>query len=622
MDELFNVIKIVKRSNSCEGGIRVLRQLLYFTKRIHDYTGKTLYINFICMMFIGLFESVGIFLLIPLIGLTGIVDITTGKVPFLSWLNKLFQGIPTTLSLSIILSIYVILMVGQSIFKQKQTVLGAKITQGFIRYLREETYKGLLQANWGFYLKKRKSDIINLMTSEIFNVSAGVNLFLTLLSSLIFISIQLGVSFYLSISMTSTILFFGIILLLFSKKFVKKSKSLGKESFQLNQRYIGGITDQFNGIKDIKSNSLEATHLKWFLGLIHSMEKNRVHITKINSTSQMIFKVASILLIAVFVFLSIQMFHADGAQLMLILVIFSRLWPIITGIQATLEQLGSIIPSFKALLNLQNESMQARELFHQEDQNVESIELEYGITCRNVYFRYQSNENSYALKNINIHIPANKMSAIVGRSGAGKSTLVDLLMGLNRPEQGQVTIDGVPLTQDQLTSLRKSISYIPQDPFLFNATIRENLLIIKPQASDETLWDALEFVAAADFVKKLPQGLETLIGDRGVRLSGGERQRLVLARAILRKPSILVLDEATSALDTENEAKIQTSIERLKGEMTIIVIAHRLSTIRNADQVLVMDHGEIIQAGEYDHLATEKRGMFNRLLSSQVGISG
>ena len=199
--------------------------------------------------------------------------------------------------------------------------------------------------------------------------------------------------------------------------------------------------------------------------------------------------------------------------------------------------------------------------------------------------------NTYALKKIDVHIPANRMTAIVGASGAGKSTLIDLLMGLNQADQGVVTIDHEPLTEDNLVSLRKSISYIPQDPFLFNATIRENLMIIDPNASEETIWEALEFAAAAEFVRKLPQGLDTLIGDRGIRLSGGERQRLVLARAILRKPSILVLDEATSALDVENEAKIQGAIERLKGTMTIIVIAHRLSTIRNADQVLVMGRG-------------------------------
>lgn len=574
------------------------------------------------MIIISLLEGVGILLLIPLIGITGILNADAKEVPFFSWINEVFLGLPETISLFLILGIYVLIMVGQSLFKRNQTILGVKIQQGFITHLREETYRSLIQANWEFYLKKRKSDIINLMANEIFRVSAGTHLFFQLLSSITFTIIQIILAFYLSIKMTSFILFFGIILIFFSRKFVKKSQSLGKETLHLTQTYLAGITDHFNGIKDIKSNSLEITHLNWFFSLSKKMEKNMVEITKVNSTSQMTFKVVSSLLIAIFVFFSIKMFMAQPAQLMLIMVIFSRLWPRFTSIQSNLEQIGSTLPSFKALLDLQYECREARELYESDYKNFKSIgEIEQGLECRNVYFSYDQNESTYALKNISIHIPSNCMTAIVGRSGAGKSTLIDILMGLNHPNRGEVRIDDVPLTNDRLLSLRRSISYIPQDPFLFNATIRENLLIIDPEASDESIWESLDFAAAADFVSKLPQGLDTLIGDRGVRLSGGERQRLVLARAILRKPAILVLDEATSALDTENEAKIQSAVERLKGKMTIIVIAHRLSTIRNADQVLVMDQGEIIQVGEYNQLANEKRGMFSNLLGIQMQSS-
>ncbi|MEV5112741.1 ABC transporter ATP-binding protein [Peribacillus frigoritolerans] len=598
-----------------------MKHLLLFTKQIHDYSGKILYINLICMILVGFLEGVGIFLLIPLIGLTGVMDIKTDDVPFLSWVNGLFTGIPETLSLLLILGVYVILMVGQSVFKRNQTILGVKIQQGFVRKLRDDAYGSLLQVNWGFYLKKRKSDIINIMTNETFNVSAGINLFLQFISSLIFTLIQIGIAFYLSVPMTSFIIAFGIILIFSSRKFVKKSQSIGKETFQLTQSYLAGMTDHLNGMKDIKSNSLEDSHLSWFLSLSERMEKNRIKLTTLNTTSQMIFKIVSSVLIAIFVFFSIKMFMAQPAQLMLIMVIFSRLWPRFTSIQSNLEQIGSTLPSFKALSDLQNECKTARELYESDYKNIMPIEIKKGLECRDVYFSYDQNESTYALKNISIQIPSNRMTAIVGRSGAGKSTLIDILMGLNHPNRGEVRIDNVPLTNDRLLSLRRSISYIPQDPFLFNATIRENLLIIDPEASDESIWESLEFAAAADFVSKLPQGLDTLIGDRGVRLSGGERQRLVLARAILRKPAILVLDEATSALDTENEAKIQSAIERLKGKMTIIVIAHRLSTIRNADQVLVMDQGEIIQVGEYNQLANEKRGMFSNLLGIQMESS-
>jgi ATP-binding cassette subfamily C protein len=247
--------------------------------------------------------------------------------------------------------------------------------------------------------------------------------------------------------------------------------------------------------------------------------------------------------------------------------------------------------------------------------------MEDCLECRGVFFRYDQNENIYALNNIHLKIPANRMTAIVGSSGAGKSTLIDLLMGLNKPENGEVLIDGILLSNENLLSLRRSVSYVSQEPFLFNASIRENLLMIQPNSSEEELWKALEFSSAAEFVSKLPMRIDTIVGDRGIRLSGGERQRLVIARAILRKPSILVLDEATSALDTDNESKIQESLERLKGQMTIIVIAHRLSTIRNADQVIVLDQGEIIQQGGFKQLASEQKGMFNHLLKKQMEVS-
>ena len=207
-----------------------MKHLLHFTKRIHAYSGKILYFNLICMMLIGLLESVGIFLLIPLIGLTGILDFGTDEIAFLSWMTDLFAGMPETISLVIILGIYVLLMVGQSIFKRNQTILGAKIQQGFIRQLREETYRSLLQVKWGFYLKKRKSDIINIMTNETFNVECWCSfVFAVCLFTRFYLYSIIAIAFYLSVKMTSFILVFGLILILFSKKFIRRSQTLGKE---------------------------------------------------------------------------------------------------------------------------------------------------------------------------------------------------------------------------------------------------------------------------------------------------------------------------------------------------------------------------------------------------------
>lgn len=595
-----------------------MKPILYFVKQIHSYAGKTLYINLLAMTLIGLLDGIGILLLIPMISMSGIIQIDAAGTPF-AGLFQYLNEIPSSIGLPMILAIFVVLVIGQNLIQRQITISNTKIQHGFLRHLRVETYNGLLHANWKFFIKNRKSDLIHIVTAEVARASAGTHSFLQFMASLIFTFIQIGLAFWLSPSITIFLLLSGLILLVLNRKFLLRSLELGNRTFTLGKSFLGGITDQINGIKDIKSNTLEASRMDWFHMVTKSMEKEQIEYTVLKTKSQLYYKAASAVLIAIFISIGVNLYNAQTAQLMLIIIIFSRLWPRVAGIQASLEQMASMLPAFKAVIALQDESKNAKE-FTEVDQKVESINVRKGIHCQDVSFRYNENQPTYALKEINVFIPANKMTAVVGPSGAGKSTLIDLLMGLNQPENGKVLIDGVPLTSDNLISLRRAISYVPQDPFLFNESIRENLQIVAPDTSEEEMWEALEFSSAAEFVSKLPEGLDTLIGDRGIRLSGGERQRLVLARAILRKPSILVLDEATSALDTENESKIQEALERIKGTMTIIVIAHRLSTIRNADQVIVLDQGEIIQQGGFTQLAKEKRSMFSKLLRKQMEV--
>lgn len=592
-----------------------MKDILYFLKQIHTYSGKVLYINMIAMILIGLLDGIGILLLIPIINMTGMVNFDAEGTS-IAGVFRFLQEIPATVGLPVILGIYVLVVLFYHLVERQITIRNTKIQHGFFRHMRVETYEALLHANWNFFIKNRKSDLINLLTAEIARSSAGTHSFLQFIASLLFTCIQIGLALWLSPSITVFVLLCGFVLLLFNRKFLKRSLALGNRNYTLGKEYLGGITDQINGIKDIKSNTLEESRLHWYKGITKNMETEQVQYTILKTTSQLYYKIASAIFMALFIFLAVQLFNAQTAQLMIIIVIFSRLWPRVAGIQGSLEQIATTLPSFKAVKAMQHECRVAREFDQVNQSVVKPMPVKQGIECQSIYFRY--NESGYALQNINLSIPANHMTAFVGKSGAGKSTLIDLLMGLNQPERGQLLIDGVPLTSENLISLRQAISYVPQDPFLFNASIRENLQLVVPDATEAEMWEALEFSSAAEFVRKLPDGLDTLIGDRGIKLSGGERQRVVLARAILRNPSILVLDEATSALDTENEAKIQAALERLKGKMTIIVIAHRLSTIRNADQVVVLEDGKVIQQGGFTQLAEEKRSVFSNLLQNQM----
>ncbi|WP_138752499.1 ABC transporter ATP-binding protein [Paenibacillus sinopodophylli] len=593
-----------------------MNSILYFMKRLHRFSGAALSINLLGMTVSSFLESIGILLLIPMLSLIGIINLDVQNSYFSS-LSTYMQKLSPTLSLSIILGVYITIVLIQNRIQQKVTIRNAEIQQRYSRHLRQETYRTLLQSNWSFFIKKRSSDLINLLTIELARVLGAIHLFLQLITALIFTVIQIGIAFWLSPVLTLFVLGCGIVLGVCSRKFIKQAKQLGNQTSQLSQSYLAGITDQLNGMKDIKSNTLEASRLRWLSALTRGMMEEQVAYVRLRMNSQLVYKLTSAVLISCFILISFKLFQSQSIQLLTITVIFARLWPRFTSIQSTLEQLSSMVPACKALIQLQNECRASDEQLDLNMETTAALRIDHGIECRNVSFRYNQDEYACTLHNINLFIPSNQMTAIAGPSGAGKSTLIDLIMGLIQPEAGHILVDGFPLASHQLASYRHSISYVAQDPFLFNASIRENFYMVKPDASDTEMWEALQFASSADFVHKLPEGLDTVIGDRGIRLSGGERQRIVIARAIIRKPSILILDEATSALDTDNERKIQEAIERLKGKMTIIVVAHRLSTIRQADQVIVLNQGAVVEQGEFHQLAADSNSLFGSLLHNQ-----
>lgn len=573
-----------------------------------------MYINFLGMIVVSFLDGVAIVLLIPILSISGIIN-SANEASWMWMFSDLLKDLPTGIGLPFILGFYVILVFGQNLIQRNLSIRDIKIHQGFINHLKEEIYQSLLHVKWEFIIRTRKSNLINSLTKDINRVSTGIKMFMQFITNFIFTLIQIGIAFWLSPQIASLVLVCGLGLAFFSWKFVRQAKNLGKESTDISRAYLAGITDHLNGLKDIKTNRLEKSRMTWLKSLNIKMLDEQVRFVELQTSSQLSYKTAFALILSCFIFFSANLFYTQPEKLLIVIIIFSRLWPRFVTIQSNLQQLALTIPAFKVLLSLQNETKQLIEV---SDDNEEILYMNRMIECKNVCFKYNGDNTSYALQNINLQIPANHMTAIVGQSGAGKSTLVDILMGLQRPETGELLIDGVSLTDDTVLALRKTISFVPQDPFLFNASIRQNLLLMNPTAPEEHLWAALEFAAAADFVKELPNGLDTPLGDRGIRLSGGERQRIVLARAILRNPSILILDEATSSLDTENESKIQMALERLKGKMTIIVIAHRLSTIHNADQVIVLDKGRIVQKGEYIQLANDKKGMFRSFLNKQL----
>lgn len=253
----------------------------------------------------------------------------------------------------------------------------------------------------------------------------------------------------------------------------------------------------------------------------------------------------------------------------------------------------------------------------QDRSSLKDLDLQGDIRFDKVDFSYPTRQDVQVLKEVDLHVPAGDTLALVGHSGSGKSTIVNLLMRFYELDAGRITIDGQDLQDYDLPTYRSQIAIVPQEVILFGGTIRENILYGDPDADEEAVIEASKKANAWEFIRSFPEGLETVVGERGIKLSGGQRQRIAIARAILRNPSILLLDEATSSLDTESERLVQDALEKLMQGRTSIVIAHRLSTIRNADQICVIDKGMVVEAGRHDELSNLEDGIYSQLASLQ-----
>jgi ATP-binding cassette subfamily C protein len=374
-------------------------------------------------------------------------------------------------------------------------------------------------------------------------------------------------------------------------------------------------SEHLGGMKIAKSYSLECEYAQNFSAVTKQLADKAVRFFQVEAATKMYHQLGAIVALSSFFYVAARFVSIPSSSLLLVVFVFARLSPKVSGIQSYLQHISNTLPAYReASLMLSRFEAAAESPC---PAAVHPVQLKNSIRFSEVSFSYHGSEENLALRQIDLVIPAHKTLAIVGSSGSGKTTLADLILGLLSPLEGAIYVDDRPLTGDWLHQWRSSIGYVPQETFLFHDTVRGNLLWAKRDATEGELWAAIDLAAARGFVSDLPQGLDTVVGDRGMRLSGGERQRLALARALLRKPTLLLLDEATSSLDTENEQRIQDAIEGLHGELTMVIIAHRLSTIRRADSIVVLEQGRVVETGPWEMLARKPGGRFRELLEQQ-----
>lgn len=472
------------------------------------------------------------------------------------------------------------------------------------------TFEDFFRARWLFFSSSKQGTILNTFVREISIVGDAFGAMALYFASLLQVIFYLAVPFYISWQVTSLSLATALLLAWPFLLLGKVNYRLGKLNTSTANEVVAVIQESLGLVKVILGfgNQHKSLH-----DLERAFEAHRNATLKsqtLGLATPLMYEplVTLVLVIALF---AAQRFGLALSEMAVLLWALRNSIPSVGDLALQRNSLANFFPSYEQIQSLKQ---RAGEL-QQRSGELLFTGFRREIAVENLTFAFPGHEPTLA--DINLQIPKGRMVALVGESGAGKSTLIDMIMGFNEPLSGRITFDGVPLQRFDINSYRRRIGYVPQDSILFNMTIRDNLRWAKETAADAEIQEACRQANAKEFIERFPAGYDTLVGDRGVRLSGGQCQRIALARAILRKPELLILDEATSSLDTYSERLIQQAIETIAKETTVIVIAHRLSTIVHADYVYVLQMGRIVEEGTYQELV-RKEGHFSRMMQMQA----
>ena len=493
------------------------------------------------------------------------------------------------------------LFLAKEIFNCLRIRVNNKLEQKVILRIRKALHDKLLNLPINFYDKRKSGDIASRVVEDVQNVERaildgteqGVIAVLTLIGVTIMMFVQEP--------RLAALVFFPLpILLLMAFRYSKISKKNWKEVREASGNLNSLLVEDIQGNRLIHAFDLKAREKKRFLECSQKLETASLKAMYRWSIQGPTASFTSSLGILAVVGMGAYLLQTDASfskgQFFAFLLYANMFYEPVRQ----LVSINNMISAGKASGERVFEILDEDVLIKSPEQSLQFPKVDHSIKFSKVTFAYD--ERQSIVRDLNFYLPAGSTTALVGPTGAGKSTIANLLLRYYDVESGEVSLGGINVKKLSLSSLRGSIGLVSQDPFLFDTTIRENLLLALPFSRDEDIIDALKVARAWEFVQKLPEGLDTLIGERGIRLSMGEKQRLTLARVILKSPPIVILDEATSSVDVETERKIQLALDQLIKDRTTLIIAHRLSTIREADQIIFLNHGEIIEQGSHEEL--------------------
>jgi ATP-binding cassette subfamily C protein len=540
------------------------------------------------------FESVGLVLLVPLLAIVT----ASGSTPH--WIHRAATGLfemtgaqSRTPQLSVLLGLFGLLIIVRAAVTARRDTTLSGLQIGFVERVRGRLAERLAAAPWPVVSRLQHARVTNLMSGDVQRVGAAALFIIQLSTALVLTIFQIVIAFLLGPLLAALAL--GLIAIGGVATFIMlgRAHDIGARLTRTNLALMHETTQFLGGLKLAAGQNRQADFVHEFEASLTAVKREQAAFIRQQNISRRTATIISGLTGALIAFVGLTLFDTPAPVLIAMLLVFARISAPVMQISQALQQFVYALPAYAEVCQLQ-ESLAAAPAVAQRST---AVITPGPIVFRDVSFRYdETRPSAGAISRLNVTIAPGSFVGIAGPSGAGKTTFADLLIGLLEPQSGDIVINGTPLRGPAATNWRDHVSYVVQDPYLFRDTVRRNLSWASPQASEADIWEALAVAEADALVKGLGNGLETILGERGILISGGERQRLCLARAVLRRPWLFVLDEATSAIDVATEQKIIKRILELKPRPTIVMIAHRDESLAACDRVLRFENGEVVTA--------------------------
>ncbi len=526
--------------------------------------------------------GLGILLLVPLLSLVGIGQPGSET---LAWLGRLERQTGVTPDLAVILILFLVALTAQAWLQRAQSLTTYELSVQFPLNIQRQLYEAISGTRWTHFLSMRKSSLLQACTFEVERLERAVYcLHALILEGCLCLTYTL-VALALMPGVTLVWVACGLLMLAMMRKRIRRAREMGEQISEDTTRIYQTISDHLDAFQVARAYQAQERHVSRFLEDMESYYATLRQANRNYLDSKFTFRAASLLALCLVCYAAVRWVEASPATVVLSIYVFSRLVPNLSSLEQLLQSFLHAAPAYDTLKATIKRCQEESD--REPSGEAPALPFERELRLEGVCFSYPGTER-LQIEDLSLSIESGRMTALVGASGSGKSTTVDLILGLLTPLRGKILVDGRELTPELLPAWRRTVAYVPQDIFLFHASIRDNLLWARPEATESELWEALGRVQADGMVREMPAGIDTLVGDRGSRLSGGQAQRLALARALVRRPRILILDEATSALDEASESQI---LAMLRTDLTILMITHRAAAACRADQVLCLESG-------------------------------